>query len=78
MLAPKKTKFRKAFQDPEFCKMMSEYVDEISDPKHRAEQDAYIRQMEAEGDVPEDLWTLATYKELLFLDQHEVGGLDAE
>ena len=25
----------------------------------------------AEGDVPEDLWTLATYKELLFLDSHQ-------
>ena len=29
--------------------MMAEYVDEISDPKHRAEQDAYIREMEAKG-----------------------------
>jgi len=29
----------------------------------------------AEGDVPEDLWTLATYKELLFLDSHQ--GADA-
>ena len=42
-------KFTKAFQDKEFRKMMAEYVDEISDPKHRAEQDAYIREMEAKG-----------------------------
>ena len=32
----------------------------------------------AEAVVPAADWTLATYKELLFLDQHEVGGLDAE
>ena len=24
----------------------------------------------AEAEVPEELWTLGTYKELLFLDQH--------
>ena len=47
-------KFAKAFQDKEFRKMMAEYVDEISDPKHRAEQDAYIREMEAKGETPKD------------------------
>ena len=47
-------KFTKAFQDKEFRKMMAEYVDEISDPKHRAEQDAYIREMEAKGETPKD------------------------
>lgn len=41
-------KFTKAFGDPEFRKMMAEYVDEISDPKHREEQEAYIRQMETD------------------------------
>jgi hypothetical protein len=46
--------FKKAFQDKEFRKMMAEYVDEISDPKHRAEQDAYIREMEAKGETPKD------------------------
>ena len=45
-------KFTKAFQDPEFRKMMAEYVDEISDPKNREEQEAYIRQMETDGNVP--------------------------
>ena len=45
-------KFTKAFQDKEFRKMMAEYVDEISDPKNREEQEAYIRQMEGEGNVP--------------------------
>ena len=52
-MTPEETeKFSKAFQDPEFRKMMAEYVDEISDPKNREEQEAYIRQMEGEGNVP--------------------------
>ena len=29
---------------------------------------------ELEGIVPAELWTLATYKELMFLDQHHVDG----
>ena len=32
--------------------MMAEYVDEISDPAHRAEQAAYIRQMENKDETP--------------------------
>ena len=47
-------KFEKAFADPEFRKLMSEYVAEISDPKNRREQDEYIRQLEEKNDVPED------------------------
>jgi dynein assembly factor 2 len=47
-------KFQKAFQEPEFRKLMADYVAEISDPKNRAEQDAYIRQLEGQGEVPED------------------------
>jgi len=47
-------KFENAFKDPEFRKLMSEYVTEISDPKNRAEQDEYIRQLEAKEEVPED------------------------
>ena len=39
----------KAFESSDFRKMMSEYVEEISDPKFRAEQDAYIRQLEAQN-----------------------------
>lgn len=33
---------------------MSEYVEEISDPKNRAETDAYIKQLESQGEVPTD------------------------
>ena len=51
-MTPEETeKFSKAFQDPEFRKMMAEYVDEISDPKNRQEYNDYIRQCEAGGDT---------------------------
>lgn len=45
--------FEKAFANKEFRNLMAEYVSEISDPKHRAEQDAYIRQLESQQNVPE-------------------------
>jgi dynein assembly factor 2 len=32
--------------------MMGEYVDEISDPKHRPEQDQYLRELEERGELP--------------------------
>lgn len=44
-------KFEKAFQDPEFKKLFMEYAQEISDPKNRAESDAYLREMEMRGQV---------------------------
>ena len=47
-------KFETAFKDPEFRKLMSEYVAEISDPANRAEQDAYIKQLEDKDEVPDD------------------------
>lgn len=39
-------RFTDAFAKPEFRALMAEYVDEISDPKNKAETDAYIRQLE--------------------------------
>lgn len=39
-------KIQNAFSDPEFRKLFSDYMTEISDPKHREEQDLYIRQLE--------------------------------
>ncbi|KAJ1444887.1 pre-RNA processing PIH1/Nop17-domain-containing protein [Pelagophyceae sp. CCMP2097] len=45
-------KFIKAFEEPEFRKLLAEYVEDISDPKHREEQNRYIRELEAKGDVP--------------------------
>lgn len=46
-------KFKRAFDDPEFRKMFAEYVDEMSDPKHRAETELYISQLEGEQKVPQ-------------------------
>jgi dynein assembly factor 2 len=46
-------KFAKAFKDPEFIKMFEEYAREVSDPKVKAETDAYLRQLEMEGRIEE-------------------------
>ncbi|RYY70513.1 hypothetical protein EON63_22510 [archaeon] len=46
-------RFKKAFADLEFRKMFSEYMDELQDPKHREETEAYITQLESEQKVPE-------------------------
>ena len=46
-------KFKVAFDDPEFRKLFSEYVDEIQDSKNRLETEQYIRQLEEENKVPE-------------------------
>ena len=42
-------KFNEAFQDPKFLELFSDYAREISDPKHKAENDAYLRQIESEN-----------------------------
>ena len=34
-----------AFKEPEFKKLMGEYLQEISDPKNKAEYDQYINQL---------------------------------
>lgn len=44
--------FTKAMGDDKFKSMMSEYVDEISDPKHRPELDQYLRELEQRGEMP--------------------------
>ena len=46
-------KFKKAFDDPEFRKMFADYMDELQDPKHRAETEAYISQLEGDDKVPQ-------------------------
>lgn len=51
--AEEASRFKKAFDDPEFRKLFSEYVDELSDPKNRQETEAYISQLEGEQKVPE-------------------------
>ncbi|CAK5210232.1 unnamed protein product [Aphanomyces euteiches] len=46
--------FLKAMKDPEFRSLLNEYMQEISDPQHRAEQEMYLRQLENENKVPTD------------------------
>ena len=54
MTKDEEEKFAKAVKDPEFCKMLAEYMEEISDPKHREEHERYLAQLEAENKVPTD------------------------
>ncbi|KAG2431522.1 hypothetical protein HXX76_009536 [Chlamydomonas incerta] len=53
------TKFEKAFKDPEFIKLFEEYAKEVSDPKVKAETDAYLRQIEQQGRA-EDVYGAGT------------------
>lgn len=52
MSAKELKSFTNAMGKKEFRGMLSDYVDEISDPVHRPEQDQYLRQMEEQGDLP--------------------------
>lgn len=45
-------RFAEAMKKPDFTKLMKEYMDEISDPKNREEQEAYLKQMEQENKIP--------------------------
>ena len=45
-------RFKKAFDDPEFRKLFTEYVDELQNPENRAETEAYITQLEGEQKLP--------------------------
>jgi hypothetical protein len=44
--------FTKAMEQKEFQSMLGEYMDEISDPKHRPEHDQYLRELEERGELP--------------------------
>ena len=44
--------FTKAMGQKDFRGMLNDYVDEISDPKHKPEMQQYLRQMEDQGDLP--------------------------
>lgn len=44
--------FTKAMDKTDFRDMLGDYVDEISDPKHKPEMQEYLRQMESQGDLP--------------------------
>jgi len=40
-------------KDDEFKTLFKTYIEEISDPKNRAEQEAYLRQLEEQNEVPD-------------------------
>jgi dynein assembly factor 2 len=42
----------KAFEDASFRKLLAEYVSELSDPSHREEHEAYIKQLEDQNELP--------------------------
>ena len=45
----------KAFKEPEFKKLLGEYMQEISDPKNRAEYEQYIAEQERDKKVPKNM-----------------------
>jgi len=47
--------FNNAMNNAEFTRLMKEYMDEISDPKNRHEQEEYLKQLERDEKVPERL-----------------------
>ena len=47
------SKINKALKDPKFGDMLADYVNEVSDPKNRAEYDEYMEQLEAKGELQE-------------------------
>ena len=46
-------RLRQALEKKEFREMLMEYAAELEDPKYKAEQDAYLRQVEGEGRAKE-------------------------
>ena len=40
------------FKDKDFCKLLSDYVSDISNPKFKEEQEAYLAQLEAQNELP--------------------------
>lgn len=52
LTAEEAKQLEEAFKDDGFRKLMAEYASEISDPKYREEQEAYIAQLEAQNELP--------------------------
>ena len=42
-----------AMKKPEFINLLQDYVNEISDPKNKEEHEAYLKQMEESGELPQ-------------------------
>ena len=41
-----------AMESKEFSSIMSEYIDDISDPKHKAELEQYLKECEERNELP--------------------------
>ena len=46
-------KLTDSMENEEFQQLFMEYVDEISNPKHRAENELYLKQLEEQNECPE-------------------------
>ena len=42
----------KAMESQEFSKIMNEYIDDISDPKHKVELEQYLKECEERNELP--------------------------
>jgi dynein assembly factor 2 len=51
LTADEEKKFEESFKDEKFREILADYMDEISDPAHRAETEAYITQLEGDSQV---------------------------
>lgn len=51
LTADEEKKFEESFKDEKFREILADYMDEISDPAHRAETEAYITQLEGDAQV---------------------------
>eukprot|EP00985_Skeletonema_marinoi_P035244 scaffold46035_cov204-Skeletonema_marinoi.AAC.1 len=54
LTATEAKKFDAAFKSEEFRRLMADYVDSLSDPSNREEQEAYITHLEANKELPPD------------------------
>lgn len=46
---------KKSMKDPKFKELLGDYMLEISDPGNKQENDAYLRQLENEGELPKSM-----------------------
>jgi hypothetical protein len=46
---------KRSMKDPKFKELLGDYMMEISDPKNKGEADAYLRQLETEGELPKGM-----------------------
>jgi dynein assembly factor 2, axonemal len=44
-------KFEKAFKDPKFLELFEQYAKDMQDPESRAETNAYLQQLERDGQI---------------------------